>query len=105
MLGWAFEQEGAGKKKGTFVDRFSLLIFRSAADSVGVRSDGRPLRRLFERSSSPVSSIWASHSAQCYLGYAEPTPYRSAIGPETPSGIRLLPVGRDSDSAISTAMA
>lgn len=38
-------------------NRFSLLIFRNATDFVGVRRDGRSLRRFFERSSSPVSSV------------------------------------------------
>ena len=54
--------------------RLSEFIARSAAAFVGVSSDGRPLRGLFERSSSWVSSICALQFFHSVVGYSRPTP-------------------------------
>ena len=62
------------------------FIARSAAAFVGVSIDGRPLRGLFERSSSWVSSICAMQFFHSIVGYSRPTPYRSARGPTVPLG-------------------
>lgn len=62
-----------GRKRDDHEDEFWSLIVGHPACFVGFKSDGRPLRRLSERSSFPVSSILVMLSRHSFVGHSRQT--------------------------------